>query len=976
VWQADDQGDTQMAIPTRGWDAAPEGGAGLVLVVADDSASEAELAGLLAREGLAVVVGGRAALADGGPALASPDLVLLDGRGPATDIAAACAHLRAAGLGADTPVLVIGPPEDGWIAAALAAGAADLLLAPPHPALIVARVRHLLLARRLAARLQASDSRFWAAFDQTAIGMALVSPAGVVAQVNPALSQMLGYPPEALAGLHFAQYTHLDDRHLGAREMDEMQAGLRDQFSLEKRYLRNDGETIWCLLTVNVVRDAAGEPLYGVCQFQDISARKAAERYLRQSEARLAEAQRLAQLGSWTWEIASGTVHWSDELFRMVGLEPQEFDGSLAAVLAVAHPDDRPAVEAGLARLLGEGEPMNLQHRIVRADGAVRVVMMRGELVREGEGGPAAYALGTLQDVTERADAAAALREREEYLRALVEHAAEIITVADADGTVRYTSPAQARLLGYSTAGGQIFDTLHPDDHEPVRAMFAELCRTPGAVLRAEVRARHSDGSFRVFEATGTNLLANPAVRGVVINSRDITARKQAEAQLIHDAFHDSLTGLPNRALFLDRLGHALDRSTRRPDHSSAVLFLDLDRFKTVNDSLGHHAGDQLLVTVAWRLTRCVRLGDTVARFGGDEFAILLEDTAAAREATVVAERIAAAFQRPIALGGQELVISASVGIAVCGLDAKPDEVLRDADIAMYQAKRRGPGHYHVADPGMHAAIMQRLRLEAELRRAIEREEFVLHYQPKLAMDGRHVRGVEALIRWQHPARGLIAPSTFISVAEETGLIVPIGTWALRAACQQARRWRDAGLAPLYVAVNLSAQQFKQPEVATTIRAVLAEAGLDPEWLGIELTESVLMEDAAATVAALQELRNIGIEGLAIDDFGTGYSSLSYLQRFPVTAIKIDRSFVHDVTTNPSNAALVRAIIALAHSLGLATVAEGVETEAQRQFLEQAGCDRFQGFLASRPLPPEQVVTFLRALRGPGTPAASPEPSA
>lgn len=553
---------------------------------------------------------------------------------------------------------------------------------------------------------------------------------------------------------------------------------------------------------------------------------------------------------------------------------------------------------------------------------------------------------------------------REEYLRALVEHTDDIIAVINADLTVRYASPAQQRHLGYpSDAGGDtIFDAIHPEDHVQLQNVIGRMRGVPGHVVTTTIRVRHANGSWRIFEITATNLVRDPAVRGIVVNCHDITERKQAEEQLIHSAFHDPLTGLSNRALFLNRLGQAVDRGVRTPEYCYAVLFLDLDRFKTVNDSLGHQVGDYMLIEVARRLERGVRPGDTIARIGGDEFAILVDNLKTEHEAVVVAERILAAFATPFLLEGHEIASSASIGIAMSKHGTiQSNDLLRDADIAMYSAKRSGPGRYSIADPNMYAQIQAQRQLETELRRAVEREEFVLHYQPKVTIDGRRIQGVEALIRWQHPERGLLSPAEFIPLAEETGLIVPIGTWVLRVACGQIRAWTDTGLPPLLVAVNLSAHQLQQPAIAAMIRDILSETGADPQHLCLELTESMLMEDVETAVAVLHELRDMHIGALTIDDFGTGYSSLNYLLRFPVTMIKIDRSFVRDITTNPSSATLATAIIALAQSLELKTIAEGVETEEQRAFLEHAGCTYFQGFLLSRPLPIDEVEPLLWA---------------
>ncbi|HEX5501921.1 MAG TPA: EAL domain-containing protein [Thermomicrobiales bacterium] len=440
-----------------------------------------------------------------------------------------------------------------------------------------------------------------------------------------------------------------------------------------------------------------------------------------------------------------------------------------------------------------------------------------------------------------------------------------------------------------------------------------------------------------------------------------------------HQAFHDPLTGLPNRALFLDRLEHALAYARRRRE-SVAVLFVDLDRFKVINDSLGHEAGDLLLIAVASALKGCLRPEDTAARLGGDEFTILLERVADITAAVEVAERILGALQTPLPLGGYDLVVTGSLGIALSTPERDdPVELMRQADVALYRAKASGKACYQVYDATMNARVLERLELEAELRRALEREEFVVHYQPKVALATGHLEGVEALVRWQHPERGLLPPAAFIALAEETGLIRPLGRWVLIEACRQARAWRAEHPAdpPLVMAVNLTAPQFQQPHLAADIATILAETGLPPHLLQLEITESVLMDDAAATLATLGALKRLGVQ-LAIDDFGTGYSSLSYLKRFPVDWLKVDRRFVAGLGTDAEDTAIVRAVVNLAAALRLAVTAEGVETADQVARLQALGCTLAQGFYFARPLPAAALGALLAGGRDCSPLAGSP----
>jgi len=436
--------------------------------------------------------------------------------------------------------------------------------------------------------------------------------------------------------------------------------------------------------------------------------------------------------------------------------------------------------------------------------------------------------------------------------------------------------------------------------------------------------------------------------------------RKRVEVELAHQALHDALTGLPNRALFLDRLAQAMTRLGRN-ESALAVLFCDLDRFKVVNDSLGHTAGDQLLVAVARRLEGVLRAGDTAARFGGDEFVILCEDISGAREAFAVAERVSAALAAPFVLGEDEAFVRTSIGIAMAvEAGAPPEALLRDADAAMYRAKERGGGVYEVFDDDMRARAVRRLDTENQLHRALERGEFRLHYQPQVALTTGSVSGVEALVRWQHPERGLVAPVEFIAAAEETGLILELGEWVFGEAFEQAARWAalpDRG-APVAMSVNLSARQCAHPELVDVVRTCLRESGADPAAIRLEITETAVMADLEASVVVLDELRALGVT-LAIDDFGTGWSSLRALQRFPVDEVKIDKSFVDGVARDPQEAAIVAAVISLSHALGLSTVAEGVESVAQVDRLRALGCDVAQGYYFWRPAAAEDLAQLL-----------------
>ncbi len=547
----------------------------------------------------------------------------------------------------------------------------------------------------------------------------------------------------------------------------------------------------------------------------------------------------------------------------------------------------------------------------------------------------------------------------------------------DLESTSLRCSRQLRRILGFPEQGDPIsresfLARVHPQDRRLVSHAFERSVRElePFGV---DHRVVLPDGTERIVhtqaEVVGGEAGETLELAGTV---QDITERKQAEKRLRFLAFHDELTHLGNREFFRARLRQALAQA-RRHGRSVAILFLDLDHFKRINDTLGHSVGDQLLQRVAERLRNCTREGDfvsrshdedgdaTVSRFGGDEFIVMLAEIGEPEDAARVARRVLEVLSQPFRLQQHEVVIGASVGIAVFPHDGDDVEtMLRNADAAMYHAKERGRNNFQFYESSMNTVAMRRLELEGELRKAVERQQLHVHYQPKLDLRSGHISGVEALLRWTHPALGAVSPAEFVPVAEQGGLILSIGEFVLRAACNQARFWQDAGLPPVRVSVNLSAHQFAAEGLVATVRRVLTETGLDPRWLELEITESVLMENERLAVAAMEEMQGIGIV-VSLDDFGTGYSSLSYLKRFRVNAVKIDRCFVRDIASDPEDAAIIGAIISIARALRMKVIAEGVETEAQRDFLIERGCDEMQGYLYSRPVAPEVCAELLRS---------------
>ncbi|MEG3859996.1 EAL domain-containing protein [Microcoleus sp. herbarium12] len=686
---------------------------------------------------------------------------------------------------------------------------------------------------------------------------------------------------------------------------------------------------------------------------------------------------------------------------EVTGIAPEEVMARPQLLTEIIHPEDKSSYDSSVAASSASLLPCDRQYRIVLNSGEVKWVQDSARFSKNENGD--IIVDGVALDISGRKQAESALRQREQRFRSLIENATDITIILDAQGIFRYISPSVKRILGYSphhAIGRSALGTVHPDDCATIAQTLHKAIENPKrSQLPLEYRVRHRNGSWCYVEAVATNLLHDPAVKGIVINCHDITQRKLAEEQLLHDAFHDALTGLPNRALFTDRLEHALKLAKRRKDYLFAVLFLDLDRFKVVNDSLGHAIGDQLLVAIARRLETCLRAGDTVARLGGDEFVLLLEDIDGVNEATNIVNRLQKKITSPILLDGHEVFITASIGIALSsGEYEEPTNLLRDADTAMYRAKELGRARHEVFNSSMHAHALKLLQLENDLRRAIESikdpateedslpspksipsgrsslpplsadPQFIIHYQPIVSIANTAIIGFEALVRWQHPERGLVSPNEFIPIAEETGLIVPLGRWVLRTACHQIRQWQQLfqNKPPLSVSVNLSVKQFSQPDLIEYIDRVLEETHLDGSSLKLEITESVLIENSDSVTAMLVQLRARNIH-LCIDDFGTGYSSLSYLHRFPTNTLKIDRSFVSRMGgdfdlgkggIDPTE--IVRSIVTLSHNLGMDVVAEGVEEASQLSILKGLKCEFAQGFFFSKPVDSQTAADLIR----------------
>lgn len=632
--------------------------------------------------------------------------------------------------------------------------------------------------------------------------------------------------------------------------------------------------------------------------------------------------------------------------------------------LFAIHPEDSFKAIATIETQFRTGDDFEEEYRILRPDQSICWVRVRAFPVRDVMGKVNRF-VGIAEDITKRREAEEALRKSEEQFRLTFEMAPIGMAISTLKGKFTRVNRALCDSLGYSRAELlelSFAEISHPDDWQTHHHLEQTLIDSEESNFQIEKRFLAKNGRI-VDTLLKVVVVRDPDNKPLHFNNQivDITERKHMEQQLLHDALHDSLTGLPNRALFMDRLEQQLKRSQRQGGYLFAVLFLDLDRFKVVNDSVGHLVGDKLLIEIARRLENSVAPTDTVARLGGDEFTILLEDISSKSQAVLVAESIYQTLTFPFNVQGYELFTTASIGIALSsqGYD-KPEDILRDADLTMYSAKEHGRARYEIFDCSLRDRALQRLELETDLRRALERQEFEVYYQPITSLPLGILSGFEALARWNHPTKGSIKPADFIPVCEETGLIIPLGNWLLKEACMTARNWqlKYPEHPEIKISVNLSAQQFREPQLVEEIENILAETGLPGRFLKLEITESVLIENLETVTEIILHLRKQDIQ-FSIDDFGTGYSSLSYLHRFPVDTIKIDRSFVSQMQADGENSAIVKAIITLAHMLDMDVIAEGIETTSQLAQLKLLQCEYGQGFFFSKPLCQERAEAFI-----------------
>lgn len=793
---------------------------------------------------------------------------------------------------------------------------------------------------------------------QAAVGIAQTDLQGRFLLVNDRYCEIVGRDRETLLKQRVPDITHPEDAAESQICIQKLvQTG--EPFAIEKRYVRPDGSFVWVSNYVSATRTPSGQPQFLVAVVQDITARKQAEAALRESEDHYRHLVELSPHIPWTADSEGKVLEVSQRSTSLTGLSSEQILGD--GWLSMLHPHDRPGALEVWSESLRHGTPLDTEFRVRLADGGYRWMRSRATPRRDALGSIIRW-YGTLEDIHDRELAQEALRESEENYRYTVELSPQIPWSADAEGQIMKISPRWGQLVGMTrenALGLGWMAAIHPEDVPRMQASWARSVASDEP-LDVDYRVRLADGSYRWFRSRAA---ARRDENGQIIRwygtAEDIHERKLAVQQISYMAYHDPLTDLPNRRLFHRELERAL--AGLGPSEHLALHFVDLDQFKGVNDTLGHAAGDALLRQAADRLRRCVPDGSLLARIGGDEFAVIQTDLRGPGDAAALAQRMIQALDEGYQIDERLAVAGASIGIALVSQeDAVPDEVARNADIALFRAKADRRGTFRFFEPAMDEVVRRKQELRIGLRTALDRGELELHFQPLVEIGTGEVTCLESLLRWRHPDQGMISPTEFIPVAEETGLIMQMGEWALRTACREAARWPDA----VHVAVNLSPVQFRNPGLPQVVAGALAASGLAAGRLELEITESVLLQEDQASLTILRELSRQGVR-IALDDFGTGFSSLAYLLRFPIDKIKIDQSFVTGLPDRRESEAVIRAVISMSRSLGISVTAEGVETAEQLEALHRLGCDDVQGYLISRPVPAADVMALIDRLRRP-----------
>jgi len=861
----------------------------------------------------------------------------------------------------DTPIIMLTAKADEDLRSQLLRhGVQDYIHKPFAMDDLLARITGLINERhRVGRRLRSLEERFRATFEQAAVGIAHVAPDGRWLRVNQKLCDIVGYSYEDLLKLTFQDITHPDDLDLDISLVGRVLTGELDSYELEKRYVRKDRDIVWIKLTVSLVRTESGVADYFISVVEDISSHKAAEHALQESEERFRLIVATIPQAIWLIEVSPRRFAYVSPAYETIWQRPAAglYENPLQNLQCIDIAD-RERVREIKRQAMEATQPFTVEYRMLRPDGSLRWIRERSHPVVTTHGQEGRY-VGIAEDITDRRLADERLRQA----ATVFESAREAVIISALDGEILAINQAFSDITGYTEADvlGENTRMLRSDRQGPefYQGMWANLRET--GQWQGELWNRRKNGELYLCRMTVSPVLdAQQKVCRYVALITDISQQRRSEEKLAHLAHYDPLTDLPNRLLLQSRLEHSLSQA-KRGQRRVAVLFVNLDRFQTINDSLGHAAGDFLLVETARRLRQRLRQEDTLGRLGSDEFMLILEGIGRPDVAAEVANAILAELSVPFRLpDGAELYLSASIGICIHPDDGiQPGELLRNADAALHQAKNNGRNCFCFYTAAMNADALQRLELDAALRKAIERHEFILYYQAKADLHTGRICGAEALIRWRQGDGRLVPPGQFIPLAEANGMIVPIGAWVIDESCRQLRTWNDNGLKDCRLALNVSARQFHAGNLRDVVQAALLRHQIDPASLELELTESMLMDNPQRTIATLQALKQLGVQ-LSLDDFGTGYSSFSYLQRFPIDALKIDQSFVRDIDVDPGAAVIAASIIDLAHRMGLKVVGEGIETEAQLRCLRTQGCDEIQGYLFSRPLPTEEFESLFR----------------